>query len=150
MIRYLVGAFAVACACLVAFANSRSVAKDDAKSGTMRFEWRTEGPAEQCGRLCRKWISASGVVTDNTAFDFEAFAKDNDVHGATLVLDSEHLRLLAYRFGTDRLLLGTDSPFMPEQLKETARIADVLRSTSRRAVEVHNALAYLGLPPIPR
>ena len=95
MIRYLVGAFAFACACLVAFANSRSVAKDDARSGTMRFEWRTEGPAEQCGRLCRKWISASGVVTDNTAFDFEAFAKDNDVHGATLVLDSEGGSVLA-------------------------------------------------------
>jgi aminocarboxymuconate-semialdehyde decarboxylase len=67
----------------------------------------------------------------------------------TLVLDPEHLRLLAHRFGTDRLLLGTDSPFMPEQLNETARIAGVLRSTSRRAVEVHNALAYLGLPPTP-
>jgi aminocarboxymuconate-semialdehyde decarboxylase len=67
----------------------------------------------------------------------------------TLVLDPEQVPLLAHRFGADRLLLGTDSPFMPEQLEETARIADALPNPWRRAVAVHNALAYLGLPPAP-
>jgi hypothetical protein len=55
----------------------------------MRFEWRMEGPAERCGNACRSWISAAGVISKHTARDFEVFAKDNDVHGATLVLDSE-------------------------------------------------------------
>jgi aminocarboxymuconate-semialdehyde decarboxylase len=67
----------------------------------------------------------------------------------TLVLDPEQVSLLVHRFGADRLLLGTDSPFMPEELEETARIADVLPDRWRRAVAVHNALAYLGLPPAP-
>ncbi|MFC4948707.1 amidohydrolase family protein [Pseudonocardia sp. GCM10023141] len=67
----------------------------------------------------------------------------------TLVLDPEQVPLLAHRFGADRLLLGTDSPFLPEQLDEAARIADALPDPWRRAVAVHNALAFLGLPPDP-
>lgn len=61
----------------------------------MRFEWRTEGPAEQCGAACRTWISAAGLITENTAIDFDAFAKDNNVRGATLVLDSPGGSVLA-------------------------------------------------------
>jgi aminocarboxymuconate-semialdehyde decarboxylase len=67
----------------------------------------------------------------------------------TLVLDPELLPLLAHRFGADRLLLGTDSPFMQDHLEETARIVEVLPDRARRAAQVHNALAYLGLPPVP-
>jgi hypothetical protein len=86
----------LACACVLASVIDRSIAKDDAKPSTMRFEWRTEGPAENCGRFCRTWVSATGVVTDGTARDFEAFARDNnDVRGATLVLDSEGGSVLA-------------------------------------------------------
>ena len=55
----------------------------------MRFEWHMEGPAEQCGKACRTWISAVGFITEHTAIDFEAFANGNNVQGATLVLDSE-------------------------------------------------------------
>lgn len=55
----------------------------------MRFEWRLEGPARQCGSHCRTWISAIGVITESSARDFEAFAKANEVRGATVVLDSE-------------------------------------------------------------
>lgn len=64
----------------------------------------------------------------------------------TLVLDPAQVPLLAHRFGGNRLLLGTDSPFLPEHLDDTARIAGVLERPARRAVEVRNALAYLGLP----
>jgi hypothetical protein len=88
VIRYFVAVFALALAC-VASAKDRTIAKDDGKPSSMRFEWRTEGPAEQCGRFCRTWISATGVVTDGTARDFENFAKDSNVRGATMVLDSE-------------------------------------------------------------
>jgi hypothetical protein len=80
---------------LAAFTNDRSVAKDDGKSASMRFEWRTEGPAEECGQYCRRWISATGVVTEGSARDFETFAKGNEVRGATLVLDSEGGSVLA-------------------------------------------------------
>ena len=55
----------------------------------MRFEWRLEGPAQTCRGSCRVWISATGVVTEDTVRDFEQFARDNDLRGATLVLDSE-------------------------------------------------------------
>jgi hypothetical protein len=57
----------------------------------MRFEWRIEGPAERCGSACRTWISATGIITEDTARAFQAFArgKDKEVRGAKLVLDSE-------------------------------------------------------------
>jgi hypothetical protein len=95
VIRNLVGAFALACACLLGFAHESSAAKDDGKLATMRFEWRMEGPAEECGQFCRRWISATGVVAESSARDFEVFARDNEVHGATLVLDSEGGSVLA-------------------------------------------------------
>jgi hypothetical protein len=79
----------LAFACLVAFANDRLVAKDEPKSTQMRFEWRTEGPAERCGQHCRTWISAIGVIAEGTSREFEAFARGRDLRGATLVLDSE-------------------------------------------------------------
>ena len=55
----------------------------------MRFEWRTEGPAVDCGTHCQVWISATGAITESTVRDFEQFATANNVRGATLVLDSE-------------------------------------------------------------
>jgi hypothetical protein len=61
----------------------------DGKSPSMRFEWRVEGPAERCGASCRTWISASGIITDDTARAFEAFARNKNVRGAKLALDSE-------------------------------------------------------------
>jgi hypothetical protein len=55
----------------------------------MRFEWHLEGPAERCGSQCRSWISATGIITDDTARAFETFARIREVRGAKLVLDSE-------------------------------------------------------------
>jgi len=55
----------------------------------MRFEWRREGPAQACGADCRAWISAVGYITADTPRDFETFAKDPNVRGAVLVLDSD-------------------------------------------------------------
>jgi hypothetical protein len=59
------------------------------KPPPMRFEWRVEGPAEQCGDRCRSWISAAGVITEETVRAFKSFARNTDLRGATLVLDSE-------------------------------------------------------------
>jgi hypothetical protein len=55
----------------------------------MQFELRLEGPAESCRPNCRTWISATGAITAETPRDFEAFAKNRNVRGATLVLDSD-------------------------------------------------------------
>jgi hypothetical protein len=89
LLRYLFGCFALACGCLAAFAAERPATKGESKPVPMRFEWRTEGSRAQCGGDCRLFISAIGAVTENTARDFEEFARDADVRGATLVLDSE-------------------------------------------------------------
>jgi len=87
--RFMVGVLTLAIGFVVASIQGRVSAKDNAKPPSMNFEWRTEGPAESCGQDCRIWISATGVITEHTARDFEAFAKLHDVRGATLVLDSE-------------------------------------------------------------
>jgi hypothetical protein len=55
----------------------------------MRFEWRQEGPVETCGKTCRSWISAAGVITSSTPAEFGAFVEGRDVRGATVALDSE-------------------------------------------------------------
>jgi hypothetical protein len=54
----------------------------------MRFELVREGPAESCGKTCRTWVSASGRITPDTARDFQAFARDRDLRGAVVMLDS--------------------------------------------------------------
>jgi hypothetical protein len=81
-------ATALACAALTLSVGKPTMARED-KPGPMRFEWRLEGPAEQCSTNCRSWISAIGVITEDSARAFEMFARANDVRGATLVLDSE-------------------------------------------------------------
>src|SRR5215212_5563907 len=95
MIRHLIGVLVLACVCMFALTNDRSVAKDESKPASMRFELRTEGPVEKCSSYCRGWVSAVGIITDDTARDFEKFAKANDIRGGTLVLDSEGGSVLA-------------------------------------------------------
>jgi hypothetical protein len=68
--------------------GSPAPARDD-RPDAMRFEMRVEGPAEYCGSGCRTWISATGVISEDSARVFETFARSNDVRGTTLVLDSE-------------------------------------------------------------
>ena len=60
----------------------------DVRTLPMQFELLQEGPAIACRDQCRTFISAVGAITKDTASDFAAFAKDRDVTGATLVLDS--------------------------------------------------------------
>lgn len=54
----------------------------DIRKLPMRFEW------VPCQDGCRGWISATGVVTADTPKTFEDFARDRDLTGATMVLDS--------------------------------------------------------------
>jgi hypothetical protein len=60
----------------------------EVRSFPMRFEWRQEGPVETCGKTCRSWISAVGMITSATPARFSAFVEGRDVRGATVVLDS--------------------------------------------------------------
>jgi len=61
----------------------------EVRSFPMHFEWRREGPVETCGKTCRSWISAVGVITSGTPAEFGTFVEGRDVRGATVVLDSE-------------------------------------------------------------
>jgi hypothetical protein len=87
VIRNLLGGFVLVCTCLSAVAGGLPI--DKPKISSMRFEWRGEQPADSCGKTCHLWISAVGPVTDRTPDEFEVFAKQKDVRGAMLVLDSE-------------------------------------------------------------
>ncbi len=88
MLRFVWGAFALACG-VVQVGAGAPVPADDSSSAPMRFEWRREGPADACGSKCRVWISAAGYITADTPREFEAFAKDPNARGAVLVLDSD-------------------------------------------------------------
>jgi hypothetical protein len=92
------GALVLAGAFLLAAVNESSVAENSLANDAaapMRFELRTEGPAEQCSRQCRTWFSATGSITDGTVHEFELFAKKFDLRGATLVVNSEGGSVLA-------------------------------------------------------
>lgn len=54
----------------------------DIRKLPMRFEW------VPCQESCRGWISATGVITSETPKAFEDFARERDLTGATMVLDS--------------------------------------------------------------
>ena len=48
----------------------------------MHFKWNA------CQADCRGWVSAVGIVTSDSPKDFEEFARDRQLAGATIVLDS--------------------------------------------------------------
>jgi len=48
----------------------------------MKFSWVA------CQPNCRGWISAVGIVSAETPSDFDAFARDHQLKGETVVLDS--------------------------------------------------------------
>lgn len=60
----------------------------------------------------------------------------------SLVLDAEHMRLLARRFGADHVMLGSDFPFMPGQLASAAEF--VAESADLGAFSAEAAWAVLG------
>jgi hypothetical protein len=86
MTRSFVGGMLLACA-LTAFPGAVGAA-DNIRGLPMTFEWRLEGPADACKAKCRTWISAVGSITADTPRQFETFARNHDVRGAVLVLDS--------------------------------------------------------------
>jgi hypothetical protein len=55
----------------------------------MQFSRQQDGQAEACGAKCRVFVFASGMITADTPRRFEAFAREHDLKGATIVLDSD-------------------------------------------------------------
>lgn len=73
------------------------------------------------------------------------------IYADTLVFDPEHLRLVAHRFGVDKLLLASDTPYLPAQLEKSLATLDdaistgALPANARHKVLVDNALEFLGV-----
>lgn len=87
MIRIICGAIALAVCSLSVLAGTPR--QEDSASLSMRFARFDEGPAEACGGNCRVLIAASGMISAETPKEFEAFAREQDVRGATVVFDSK-------------------------------------------------------------
>jgi hypothetical protein len=68
--------------------DPNAVAAADRRAQPMQFELRREGPAEACASSCGVWVSAIGVITTDTPDAFEGFAKQHDIRGRILALDS--------------------------------------------------------------
>jgi aminocarboxymuconate-semialdehyde decarboxylase len=73
------------------------------------------------------------------------------LYADTLVFDDEHLRLLVHRFGADRLVLGSDAPFFPDQMRKSMQSIEDARKTGALPADVdagalaRNALEFLGI-----
>ena len=71
----------------------------------------------------------------------------------TLVFDSAHLPLLVHRFGPDRVMLGSDFPFIPGQpdagLADLELMAGELGAGTLAGIRRSNALGFLGLLDFP-
>jgi hypothetical protein len=85
MSRKLVGGLALLLAASFAMADAGASA---GRSLPMHFEWHREGPADICSTQCRTWISAIGTITADTPHEFAEFAREHDIRGALLALDS--------------------------------------------------------------
>ncbi len=108
MIRSLAIALALAAAEPVLLLPASAEVVD--RTLPMHFDLRLQGPADTCVTKCRLWISASGAITADTPRDFEAFAHQNDLDGATVVLDSDGGSVLgAIALGRDIRRFGLDT-----------------------------------------
>jgi hypothetical protein len=88
MTRFLLGAAVLTCGALAVFVEPPRAA-EQARNLPMNFEVRREGPVETCGKDCRTWVSAVGVITADTPREFAKFAQGRELRGALIALDSE-------------------------------------------------------------
>src|SRR5258707_1354760 len=88
MLRSICGGLALA-VCSLSVLSGAPRQQDDISTLPMRFAAYQEGPADSCGSNCRLLVSASGMITSDTPRDFEALARERDIRGATIVLDSK-------------------------------------------------------------
>src|SRR5436305_3093833 len=86
MTKFFAMALALASSCTLAWADETVGKKASDDSPSMRFEWHAGG-SPNCPS-CVNWIYALGPITDRTPKDFEALIANNNVRGATMVLNS--------------------------------------------------------------
>jgi hypothetical protein len=98
----------------------------DVRKLPMRFEW------VPCQDNCRGWIGATGVVTSDTPKVFEDFARDRNLAGATMVLDSSGGSV------NDAIALGRRWRGLG-MLTTVGATVDVLNSVSGRAAVAPDA-----------
>src|SRR6266850_1030512 len=123
MIRSICGGLLLAVCSLSVLAGAPR--QEDLSALPMRFAAHQEGPAEACGANCRVLISASGMITADTPKDFDAFARDRDLRGATIVLDSKGGSVLgAIALGRGIRALGMTTTV--GRVKETGRRVSLL------------------------
>lgn len=76
----------------------------------MHFALRLQGPEAACGTNCKLYVAASGAITADTPTQFQAFAKNRTLAGATVVLDSDGGSVHgAIALGRDIRRLGLDT-----------------------------------------
>lgn len=74
------------------------------------------------------------------------------LYADTLVFDDEHLHLLVHRFGPERLLLGSDAPFFPDQMARSVGSVEQGHRSGALPLDVdldrlaRNAAEFLGSP----
>ena len=86
MTKIVAIALALASSCTLSWADETVGGKVSQDMPSMRFEWH---PDQSAGCTnCVNWIYATGPITDRTAKDFESFTAENNVRGATVVLNS--------------------------------------------------------------
>src|SRR6266850_4556938 len=123
MIRSICGGLLLAVCSLSVLSGAPR--QEDQSALPMRFALHQEGPAEACGANCRVLIAATGMITADTPREFEAFARDRDVRGATIVLDSKGGSVLgAIALGRAVRSLGMTTTV--GRIKETAKRVSVL------------------------
>jgi hypothetical protein len=88
MTRFIAPFVALAFAVPVLLLPSPSRGSAGALPLPMHFSLRLQGPADTCGGACRVLVEANGVITADTPEDFETFAREHNLAGALVVLDS--------------------------------------------------------------
>ena len=76
----------------------------------MHFALRQQGPAQVCGSTCKTYVAASGAITADTPTEFRNFAKNLNLKGALVVLESQGGSVHgAMALGRDIRKLGLDT-----------------------------------------
>jgi hypothetical protein len=88
MLRSICGGLVLA-VCSLSVLSGAPRQQDDLSTLPMRFAAYQEGPADSCGSNCRLLVSAGGMITADTPREFEAFARERNIRGATIVFDSK-------------------------------------------------------------
>jgi len=108
MIRSLSVTAALGCAAALLLFPAASGASGP--GDPMHFALRQQGPAQVCGTTCKTYVVASGAITADTPAEFRNFAKNLNLKGALVVLESEGGSVHgAMALGRDIRKLGLDT-----------------------------------------